>query len=75
MQESLLVYQTAGAIKTNGCKFSFLNNLFSLKYTELTCILYLELGSIIEGQGRGSEWDGLKTLCAEIRPDMQVSPY
>ena len=29
-----------------GAIFSLLNNLFTLKYTELTCILYLEIESI-----------------------------
>ena len=50
------LYQTADAgvsLSDSGCKkkilgasFSLLNNLFTLKYTELTCILYLELESI-----------------------------
>ena len=46
MHNSLHVYQTADAIKKFGASFSLLNNLFTLKYTELTCILYLELESI-----------------------------
>ena len=50
MQECLLVYQTAGAIKRMQV-FSRFNNLFTLKYTELTCILYIELENIRLGSG------------------------
>ena len=38
------LYQTL--LHSIGCNFLLLNNLFTLKYTELTCILYLEIESI-----------------------------
>ena len=47
MQESLLVNQAAGLRKQiTNAGFSLLNSLFTLKYNELTCILYLEFGII-----------------------------
>ena len=47
IQESLFIYQTAVARKPiTGADFFVVNNIFTQKYTELTCLLYLELRSI-----------------------------
>ena len=56
MQDSLLQTAYAGvSVSDSGCRrYSFRQRMQdTLKYTELTCILYLELGSIHLGSGTG----------------------